>query len=551
LPSRLSWDKVSFLAFVVALVVRAHATLMLPDLPPDKLRQLSTARQWAEGNGVTMAYAHTDDLANFNFVPVGVWPPGYAILVGTLLKLNVDYVEAAIIADLVGVSSFFFGLFLLVRIFKPYVNPFFSILLFIYFSVAYSPFRLIFSTDLLSLGFFVSSFALMLHMIVKAPDMSSVKKYFLAFVVAVLAFLCSFFRFSYYPLSFAIPFIMLLYGMLKVNALRKPALLSFGALILFIFLLLSYQKLVANNLNYLTDYHPEQFNHFQFQNLIKFDPVLANAFLPVFQLKKVLGYRIALGMVLFISGFVAVAIFQGPIAVLVNQLRRKAIEISPISVFYSTGLILCAVNIFFITVLSLRFHPLPVEWTSDGLWTYVQETRYFAPTLTFIILFVLTIAFYSLIGNKIISTLAKAILFLAFSFSTVTYIYYLKKYSWLDPSTNMRQFYHLSQDLPAFLKRYNIQEAPEPVVFVSNNQEYTIDLLFSIEGAALLDGTRLIKTPVRTSAPVRLLIAVDQHRKNHVDQKLYEFSVKHGAQLISVIDDINTEVWELKVGKTL
>lgn len=525
---------------------------MLPDFPPDKLRQLSTARQWAKGNGVTMAYAQTDDLANFSLVPIGSWPPGYAILIGTLFKFKLGYVEAAIIADLIGIASFFFGLYLLIILLRPFTKPYFPSLVFIYFSISYSPFRLIFSTDLLSLGFFILSFALMLNIVVKAPELSSTKIYFLTFVVAALAFLCSFFRFSYYPLSFAIPFIILLYGMFKVKALRKPALFSFGAFLLFVFLLLSYQKYFTNSLNYLSDYYPEPFDHFQIKNLSKFDPVLANAFFPVFQLKRAIDYRIVLGLVSLFSLFVIIVIFQGPISKLINQLKRKVIETNPISIFYSTGLVLCAVNILFLTALSLRFHPLPVEWASDGLWTYVQETRYFAPTLTLIILFVLTVAFYnSKDYSRLIRTLAKAILFLALSFSAVTYIYYLKKYSWLDPGKNMRQYYHLSHDLPVFLKKYNIQESSEPVVFVSGNQDYMIDLLFSIEGAALLDGTRLLRNPVKSSGPVRLIIAIDQHRKSYVDQKLYEFSVNHGAQLIFVIDDINREVWEIKVSKTL
>ena len=212
----------------MALLIRAHATMMLPDLPPDKLRQLATARQWAEGKGVSLAYAQTDDLASFRYVPVGVWPPGYAVLAGTFLKLGLDYVKASLLADLVGILFFFLGLFFIAKLLQPYLSPPFSVGLFLYFSVAYSPFRLIFSTDLLSLGFFISAFALMLYLIQNAAKLPKKQVYLLALVMAALAFLPSFFRFSYYPLSFALPSLMLLYGFLQVREVRGPALFSLG-----------------------------------------------------------------------------------------------------------------------------------------------------------------------------------------------------------------------------------------------------------------------------------------------------------------------------------
>ena len=194
------------------------------------------------------------------------------------------------------------------------------------------------------------------------------------------------------------------------------------------------------------------------------------------------------------------------------------------------------------------YYPLSVEWTPDNLWTYVQETRYFAPTLTFIILFVFTVAFQN--GQRIprlIRFLAGGTLVLGFSFSLATYTYYLMRYSWLEPATNMRQFYHLSQDLPTFLEQYEVPEVAEPVVFVSDNKDYTIDLLFAIEGAALLAGDSLMSHSPKSTGPVRLLIAVDQQKNDYLNQKLHEFSLRHGGRLVSVIEDVNKEIWEIKV----
>ncbi len=75
----------------------------------DKSSQLLAAKNFLEGNGLTIKKVLLNDLSSEVFTPLGGMAPGYSVVVASLLRwlFNGDYKTAALVFDLIaGITIF-------------------------------------------------------------------------------------------------------------------------------------------------------------------------------------------------------------------------------------------------------------------------------------------------------------------------------------------------------------------------------------------------------------------------------------------------------------
>lgn len=537
-------NKLIYGAFAIAIILRLHMEFMLPDMLFDKMYQLTTARHLSQGNGISLALANSENLSEVHYSLISVWPPGYALVVAPLLYAGVDFFTAALLIDFLGIFIFFFALYVLLNLLRPYLKL--SILPFIplYLAVAYSPFRLIASTDLLSLASFMLSWALLFY-ILKENKSSAEVGYGMAALFGASSFVCSFFRFAYYPLSLLLPTLLVIYALMHDTTKLKQGILAFTITLALISIQLSYQFLAADNINFLDQYYPEPQPRLYFEHLLKFDPVFVNSFFHDFVLKKVLKGNLMMVFNLFFSALMAVLLWVGIKKNIMMSIKisneRKGKFVGTIFLF---SLMVITTVIVFLTYLSLRY-PLQLA----GNWTFVQEPRYFAPVYLLIFLLLSLIVFGK--GNKMpekLRLLGCGVLASSLLFSLYFWLYAVTKYSLIDGRSNMRSYYHFSHEFPRFLKNYPILESPIPIVFSANEMYSPLSFFLSMEGAARLPGDSLLANDsLKSSAPANLLIVVDKAKGDSINVALENYAKLHGGRKLTSLQDVQTDIWEIKV----
>lgn len=537
-------DKVIYGAFVIAIILRLHMEFMLPDMLFDKMYQLTTARHLSQGNGISFALANSENLSKFDYRLISVWPPGYALVVAPLLYAGVDFFTAALLIDFLGIFIFFSALYMLLHLLRPYLKL--SILPFIplYLAVAYSPFRLIASTDLLSLAFFLLSWALLFCIIKENKSIAGVGNGMVA-LFGVSSFVCSFFRFAYYPLSLLLPTLLVMYAIRHDRTKLKQGILAFTITLALISIQLFYQSLAADNINFLDQYYPEPQPRLYFEHLLKFDSVFVNSFFHDFILKKVLKGDLMMVFNLFFTTLMAFLLWAGMeqniiLSIKISNKRKDKL----ISTFFLFSLIFIITIIVFLTFLSLRY-PLDIARN----WTFVQESRYFAPVYLLIFLLLSLIVFGK--GNEMpkkLRLLGSGVLASSFLFSLYFWLYAITKYPVFDGRLNMQSYYHFSHELPRFLDNYPILESPTPIVFSANEMYSPLSFFLSMEGAAQLPSDSLLNNDfLKSSAPANLLIVVDKAKGDSINVALENYAKLHGGRKLASLQDVQTDIWEIKV----
>jgi hypothetical protein len=135
-------------------------------------------------------------------------------------------------------------------------------------------------------------------------------------------------------------------------------------------------------------------------------------------------------------------------------------------------------------------------------WTYVEETRYFAPTMAFLQLFIIFIFFYR---RNIFPVYAKifivAVLISSFIISVIQQSLSLRSVILKSSSSSLALI-----EVPDILKKYDSL----PIVMLTPGISANYAEFASMGGAALNDANKFFASTIKSTEPVHLFIAIPE-----------------------------------------
>ncbi|MGB5026892.1 MAG: hypothetical protein WBO38_00210 [Chitinophagaceae bacterium] len=365
----------------IAVAVKMSLQLTFFNIVGDKSSQLLAAKNFLDGNGLTIKEVLLTDLSSEVFTPLVGWPPGYSVVVAPLLWLfNGDYKSAALVFDLIAVLPFFLFLLLLLNYLS--VQKWLKNLMILFVSFFFYPIGPSTCTDLISLSCMLAGFYYFLQLMQGEKKISS-----LTLVACFFFFMAGLFRYNYIPVVLCTPVLLGIAGYINKNKHWIKFSLYSGLILSVLFVtLLVFQDYYTGSPAYVntreTGFFPE--------NLLTMYPIVPASFIDVqivltvftnftgtnyFTNGKILlysGYLLFLFLIIFVSGWL---------------LNKKLLLKSKGDYFVYLGSGISAVIIGLLFYLSARnsanlspFFPL---------WTYIQELRYFI----FVVLFIQLCAF--------------------------------------------------------------------------------------------------------------------------------------------------------------
>lgn len=373
-----------FVLFLSALLLRLEYKAAFFDFTPDNAAQICCAVNLLHGRGISLSFTDPDDLSQDRTIPNFSWPWGYPVCLAGFLFVFRHPLLASYLLDAVAIAIILTSIY---GIFRLLAFPFHGmVVLLLMLGVNYCPFMYFTSTCLWSLALYLAAcfFSIKLLTQEKAPLTHWL-------LPGILLFCSCFFRYSYYPMTTAIPAAFLFTGLLQ----RNPAKIKGGCwilacaatLILGQTLLMKWISgsgvYVSNNTS--TGFFPE--------HLLHLDEFPVKALIQTVTLRQLLGFEhnsplfslMLHGCSAVILGYLICKIFR-------IRLWEK-FKTGPVDAqhaFLLIGLFTILINAASLMLLSLRYPP-QTNWTA--FWTFVQETRYFAPAMIFLMMFMIYFAF--------------------------------------------------------------------------------------------------------------------------------------------------------------
>lgn len=432
----------------------------------------------------THSYDIIKNIENYEFLTL--FPSGVSWMVSFFDLFFNDIFVSLYVFCFFCVLIFYFYLFKIVDLFKIKTLPKLIICLFLFLSNG----LLIFggASDVLSIISFLIAFY---YVLIYIKDNTNYNLYVLSFVLWI-----SFFsRFAYYPLVFIFPVSLFVYNFLIIkNREYKPIFISTLLLSIGIALQNLYIRFHSQHLTYFHIYEEKE-SQIYFDNLLQQDYFFLQPFFPnLVNVFKNLSISTTLSLVLiwtisifFICSIIFLA-YQKYKLPTTDALYKFVCWIALITISFNVGMLI---------LLSLRY--APQSWLNDGVgWTYVQETRYYMPSIVciFIVLVVLlegnkSIVFYFMC----ISTLYCGFIFLYYvykfdvSYSSVKENYLSTNWSMKNLDSDVLFLSYPNQDYISgggakltisaqefFEKSYKIP-ATKKLVFLEKNSQSTVNLI--------------------------------------------------------------------------
>jgi len=273
-----SLNKTAIYFVLLAMLIQMSNIFGYMGFGPDNIMQAITAKALIEGQNLSIPFADPSDLSKTVYEAYGMFPPGFALLLTPLLLLsNYDLIMTIHIAHVLAMLLFFFIWYKIFRLLDCNLYATAIPMLFGFWAIAYSPFRMIGATDLFSLTFFSISLFFALKLLLKQPK----NQYKYILLIALCSFLCSFFRFAYYTQIFVIPGLIVLVAIFRKS--RKELIAGFFAILctgVLVSLQMVHQKLSFQSVNLLADHLDGNNRWFYLENLKTFNPVITNGFIP-------------------------------------------------------------------------------------------------------------------------------------------------------------------------------------------------------------------------------------------------------------------------------
>jgi hypothetical protein len=374
-------DRIDRILFVAAgLGGLLHHVLLLArfgGLGWDEMWQLTAARSFVAGHGLTIPDAYFPEVDEVSYRQVVGWPPGYSLLAAGLLHFTVDLWEVARNIDIAATILFFVSLLTILQALAQRISSAVRIGLVLWVGFAASPLKDCLGTNLLALALYLGAIALGMPLL----DDRRQHRTWLAACSGVLGGLSGWVRFAYWPLAPVIGLSLGLAGYLenKGRAALRYAAIQAGVTALVLGGAAAYQRqLTGGHPTYLSIYYGADSAKLHWKNLGAFHPFAAD-------LTGASAVLSALGRIgnpgagdswaetTTLRWAASLVILTAAAFGLVRTARNRRApdRACYVAVVSLLSLITC---VGMLTYLSLRYPRFATGWT------YVQEPRYYAPT---------------------------------------------------------------------------------------------------------------------------------------------------------------------------
>ncbi len=235
---------------------------------------LLIANNILKGYGHSFLEANSSDISKTLSVPINFWPPGYSLLLIPFVLFGLKSWLTIALCDALAILLFYWIWYKILKTCLPNSFVLITCLAFAFFTFGYTPLGTYyaFGTNIWALVWFSLSLYYLLKVFQQEDKLSKadVALFFL------FAFLCSFFRYSYYPVSFIliIGFLFFTYKKFGLKTATITAILPTVLFGLFFLYQFNYQP----NVNYINSFHSGGSQGIYWSNLEHTAAIMSNSF---------------------------------------------------------------------------------------------------------------------------------------------------------------------------------------------------------------------------------------------------------------------------------
>lgn len=391
----LSGKAATITILLLAIGGRIIQLVFLFNIRADRSHQMLATHSFVTGHGISKAYSLPANLSETIYEPLVNWPPGYSLILSPFyLLFNHNYIVAGLILDIFcGVA-----LILITRsILKTLSTPVYQVNLFTLLSsfILYS-FYIKSSSDAIAITFFLTALYFSLALL-KTPNHRWLQKTTgISFCLAI----CASMKFLYMPVIFIIPIFLIIKGFSESNKIiRKAGSVSLLIITISLISLIAYQKIISGSATHIAQ---TKYGFFT-ENLLSVYPAIPASFINPETIGQALRQPSGEGSSIYlIYQWINFLLFIILIPFGLWITYKKGLKNKPVtsSFFYLVFSLASAITLL-LSVLSIIFAK------EFGIWTYVQEARYYGLMTILLQLSVFVIfQYYYRINNKLIKYLA-------------------------------------------------------------------------------------------------------------------------------------------------
>jgi hypothetical protein len=515
---------------------------------PDKACQIVMAQSLLAGKGLSVPEINLQDFAKVDHPPVVAWPPGYSLLIASILPFTRDVWWSAVIVDLCATLLFFGSWFYVLEAMSAVITLEARALIWGFWALFFSPLEGLTSSDALGLALLSGSIAVTVRSIRHRSS-----GIWIPIAAGALAVASAAVKYMYWPLAAAVPAALLYLGFRDDSRLRRSGasvalLVAGGTLMVFAFQRLSTVGrpdivLEPGHATLLAAYHGESDLGLHWRNLLRLAAFPAEA-LGVAGVWPHLGLRLKLPPLLSIlvlpglSIFVCVASLVALIGMRAPSRRHGDTDALVHKYLWTTVLLVSVLTLGMLSFLSLLTPLHTVEGHRDGYWTYVEELRHFAPVSLFMFFSIpcLVQNRKSLVRRVLATGGVLAMLFAA----SVAAREHIRNYSQRVPAFHLSEEAQFGADRATVMRVLRERSGTKPAVYLDSDEQ--LGLAAALVGSPFFFGDASQLAPVATET-VTAIVGVP---RTDVDgEQWQEFLSKSAAT--SVAETRSRRFYEFKV----
>lgn len=488
----------SVICIVIALTYRILNLIYFSYIGRDKIILMQQSKNLLHGNGLSIAryYTSNPEVPVYDFTPF--WPPGYPVVLAPFLKFfNYDLYRATISLDILGVIAF---IFILRRILFEIDFPLAAVNIMTLIAGCFE-YAFIYEsgpTDIVSFDLFLTGILFTLRCIKKKEI-----KYLALVTASVFLFLPCTFRYSYPPLSIAVPVAIISIGWyLKDKAFIKKGLVSLAIISLLMVAFFISLKATTGSAAYIVDTGRGFFPG----NFLQWTPFIIESFMnKTFASSQLINKTgVSVSQSLLLLDALNIILLVGLLISFIYLFKKGFFKKNTsFGNFLLTGFFISAATCASLSYLSLTFRHQP------GWGNYQGEPRYFM----FINLY-LQIAFigWVFLYSSWKKSLFQKIIIFVFSlvlFIEVTHNIYFQAKTMTSPGKFVSPYEE--QDYIYFINllRSSARDNPGAEIYViADNDELFLLLTNYLGYKGVYDGFNLIKTLPHVKRKAILILAL-------------------------------------------
>ena len=472
-------DAISTKALLLfAIVFQLFQRALYFSIGEDISTQLHATVNFAKGKGITINEVIANDLGNPISKLLSDWPIGYTLLLTPLFKLTNNILWSAMILDLVFVSLL---LILIYKVLKQIgVEEQAIKVALLFFAISSTPFIYTSRTGVLSICCLLFAIWYLLKL-VEREHINWIHAGFCGFLFVLPIW----FRYAYMPLV-AVP--ILFFGLKwlltrDVNFV-KNAFVCLLVVLISIFGIQSIQNAFVGQRNYLAE---SQGFGFHFSNLVYLKEFL---FKGLFYVDPVIdftnkNYLLKLGFKIVGLLLSTIVLIKLLVTAFKNRMEKNGN-------FEIIAMIAICLNLSLLIYLSLKYSNFHL---TDYSWTFIQETRYFLPSILLLIIFMF---------KNYSETWIRNVLNVAVGFAGVMLIAGIVQIAIAGPTD---KFYYKHHENFTIIKQ-ELLDINEPFVFSTEANEIALRNLIATEGHRIFSGNvieNLKENKFHSKSPITLI----------------------------------------------